>query len=94
MNTPDLSSGTAAGDRISIVLVGTQHPGNIGAVARAMKNMGLVELHLVRPKFFPNADATARASVSKRERMSGSEAMCGAITFNATSRPSRVSRAR
>ena len=27
-----------------------------------MKNMGLHELHLVRPKFFPNADASARAS--------------------------------
>ena len=47
---------------IRIVLVDPNHPGNIGAVARAMKNMGLDELHLVRPKFFPNADATARAS--------------------------------
>jgi tRNA (cytidine32/uridine32-2'-O)-methyltransferase len=47
---------------IRIVLVDPNHPGNIGAVARAMKNMGLTELHLVRPKFFPNADATARAS--------------------------------
>ncbi len=47
---------------IRIVLVDPNHPGNIGAAARAMKNMGLDELHLVRPKFFPNADATARAS--------------------------------
>ena len=47
---------------IRIVLVDPNHPGNIGAVARAMKNMGLTELHLVRPQFFPNADATARAS--------------------------------
>jgi TrmH family RNA methyltransferase len=47
---------------IRIVLVEPNHPGNIGATARAMKNMGLRELHLVRPKFFPNADATARAS--------------------------------
>ena len=47
---------------IRIVLVDPNHPGNIGAVARAMKNMGLDELRLVRPKFFPNADATARAS--------------------------------
>jgi TrmH family RNA methyltransferase len=47
---------------VRIVLVDPNHPGNIGAVARAMKNMGLRELHLVRPKFFPNADATARAS--------------------------------
>ena len=38
---------------VRIVLVGTTHPGNIGAVARAMKNMGLSDLALVRPKKFP-----------------------------------------
>ncbi|RZV35337.1 MAG: RNA methyltransferase [Chromatiales bacterium] len=47
---------------IRIVLVGTTHPGNIGAVARAMKNMGLSDLALVNPKHFPHEDATARAS--------------------------------
>ncbi len=47
---------------VRIVLVGTTHPGNIGAVARAMKNMGLTDLVLVNPKVFPHADATARAS--------------------------------
>ena len=47
---------------IRIVLVGTTHPGNIGAVARAMKNMGLHELVLVNPRYFPHEDATARAS--------------------------------
>jgi len=46
---------------IRVVLVDPNHPGNIGAVARAMKNMGLNELHLVRPKAFPHAEATARA---------------------------------
>lgn len=45
-----------------IVLVETSHPGNIGAVARAIKNMGLSDLVLVAPKHFPHADATARAS--------------------------------
>jgi tRNA (cytidine32/uridine32-2'-O)-methyltransferase len=45
-----------------IVLVDTNHPGNIGASARAMKNMGLRELYLVRPKLFPHSEATARAS--------------------------------
>lgn len=45
-----------------VVLVETSHPGNIGAVARAMKNMGLDQLRLVAPKLFPHADATARAS--------------------------------
>ncbi len=47
---------------IRIVLVETSHPGNIGAAARAMKNMGLTELHLVRPVLFPHAEAIARAS--------------------------------
>jgi len=47
---------------IRIVLVGTTHPGNIGAVARAMKNMGLTDLALVGPRYFPHEDATARAS--------------------------------
>ena len=47
---------------IRIVLVGTTHPGNIGAVARAMKNMGVSDLVLVNPRYFPHADSTARAS--------------------------------
>lgn len=47
-----------------IVLVETSHPGNIGGVARAMKNMTLSELCLVKPKVFPSADATARAAGS------------------------------
>jgi tRNA/rRNA methyltransferase/tRNA (cytidine32/uridine32-2'-O)-methyltransferase len=47
---------------IRIILVGTTHPGNIGAVARAMKNMGVHDLVLVKPRFFPHEDATARAS--------------------------------
>lgn len=45
-----------------IVLVNTSHPGNIGAAARAMKNMGLSELCLVDPQRYPSAEATARAS--------------------------------
>ncbi|HFD80371.1 MAG TPA: RNA methyltransferase [Gammaproteobacteria bacterium] len=46
----------------AFVLVETSHPGNIGAAARAMKNMGLEDLRLVRPQHFPSAEATARAS--------------------------------
>ena len=49
-------------DNIRFVLVGTTHPGNIGAAARAMKTMGLTRLHLVEPLHYPNAEATARAS--------------------------------
>ena len=49
-------------DNIRFVLVETSHPGNIGAAARAMKTMGLRDLRLVKPKVFPHADATQRAS--------------------------------
>lgn len=47
---------------IKIVLVNTTHSGNIGGVARAMKNMGLSNLVLVEPKKFPDDEAIARAS--------------------------------
>ena len=49
-------------DRIRVVLSRTSHPGNIGAAARAMKNMGLRDLWLVAPESFPDEVATARAS--------------------------------
>lgn len=47
---------------IRIVLVDTSLPRNIGSAARAMKNMGLAELWLVRPRQFPHAEATALAA--------------------------------
>lgn len=47
---------------LRVVLVETSHPGNIGAVARAMKNMGVTELVLVRPEAFPHEKAFARSS--------------------------------
>lgn len=47
---------------IRIILLDTTHPGNIGGVARAMKNMGLERLVLVNPCEFPAAAATARAA--------------------------------
>lgn len=47
---------------VRFVLVAPSHPGNVGAAARAMKNMGAHELVLVRPAVFPHADATAMAS--------------------------------
>jgi len=49
-------------DAIRIVLVRPQHPGNIGACARAMKNMGLSDLTLVAPLRFPAEEAFARAA--------------------------------
>jgi TrmH family RNA methyltransferase len=47
---------------VRIVLVGTQHPGNIGSAARAMKTMGLSALHLVAPERFPDPDASMLAA--------------------------------
>jgi TrmH family RNA methyltransferase len=47
---------------VRIVLIDPSHPGNIGSVARAMKNMGLHDLVLVRPRSFPHEQATALAA--------------------------------
>ncbi|VVH50894.1 tRNA:Cm32/Um32 methyltransferase [uncultured Gammaproteobacteria bacterium] len=49
-------------DRVRVVMVNTTEPGNIGAAARAMKNMNLSQLTLVNPQGYPSAVATARAS--------------------------------
>jgi TrmH family RNA methyltransferase len=72
---------------IRMVLVDTSHPGNIGAAARAMKNMELEDLALVRPRQFPHPEASARASgaddLLARARVCGtlSEALegCGLV---------------
>ncbi len=47
---------------VRVVLIDTSHPGNIGAVARAMGNMGLHHLELVRPVEFLNEEAFARSA--------------------------------
>ncbi|MFT7561827.1 MAG: tRNA (cytidine32/uridine32-2'-O)-methyltransferase [Flavobacteriales bacterium] len=49
-------------DNISVVMINTTHPGNIGAAARALKNMGLGQLILVEPKEYPTAKAVWRAA--------------------------------
>ncbi len=49
-------------NKVRIVMVNTTEPGNIGAAARAMKNMMLNQLYLVSPSNYPSAAATARAS--------------------------------
>ncbi len=38
-------------DPTRFILIGTSHPGNVGAVARAMKVMGFHDLVLVQPRF-------------------------------------------
>jgi tRNA (cytidine32/uridine32-2'-O)-methyltransferase len=56
MSNPDLLA------NIRIVLVNTSHPGNIGSAARAIKTMGLKQLYLVNPRFFPDKEASVLAS--------------------------------
>jgi tRNA (cytidine32/uridine32-2'-O)-methyltransferase len=56
------SSIDSTANRIRIVLVGTQHPGNIGSAARALKTMGLSRLVLVAPERFPHIEAHALAA--------------------------------
>lgn len=51
-------------DNVRIVLVETSHPGNIGATARAMKNMTLSDLALVSPNLFPEGEGKAHARAS------------------------------
>jgi TrmH family RNA methyltransferase len=46
---------------ISVILCQTENSGNIGAVARAMKNFGFSELLLLEPKASIDADARNRA---------------------------------
>ena len=58
----DTNYTSPACDKVRIVMVGTTESGNIGAAARAMKNMSLSRLFLVNPNKHPSAVATARAS--------------------------------
>ena len=83
---------------IRIVLIETSHPGNIGAIARAMKNMGLSQLVLVNPKEFPSQVASARASSASdilnaaRVVNSLDEALVGTkLVFGASARLRKVS---
>jgi tRNA/rRNA methyltransferase len=49
MNLPEIN--TSVFKRLRFILVETSRPGNIGAVARAMKTMGFADLVLVNPRF-------------------------------------------
>lgn len=57
---PDPAASALA--NVRIVLSHPSHPGNIGAAARAMKTMGLLQLVLINPRCFPHDEAQARAS--------------------------------
>lgn len=82
---------------IRFVLCETVHPGNIGAAARALKTMGLRELHLVAPGRFPDPQAewlaSGAADVLRRARVHASlhEALAGsALTVACTARPREI----
>lgn len=64
-------------ERIRIVLIGTSHPGNIGAAARAMKTMGLSDLALVTPR----CDARSSEAIS---RASGADELVAATGVHET----------
>jgi TrmH family RNA methyltransferase len=49
-------------DNISLILVDTKTPGNVGAVARCMMNVGLSHLVLVRPPADRNSEAQKLAA--------------------------------
>ncbi len=49
-------------DKFDIILCRPSHGGNIGSTARAMKTMGLTNLHLVQPKKFPSEESYALAA--------------------------------
>lgn len=55
---PDAANGV----KLRMVLVETQHPGNIGSAARAIWAMGLDDLWLVRPRQFPDPQAQRMAT--------------------------------
>lgn len=59
---PHVPPDPSLAQRIRIVLVGTQHPGNIGSAARAMKTMGLDRLVLVAPQRAPDVESFALAA--------------------------------
>jgi tRNA/rRNA methyltransferase len=79
-------------DRIAIVLVEPQNPGNVGMVCRAMKNMGLAELRLVNPCRIDHPEALKFAVSAKdlleRARLFGSlqEALADSPLSVATTR--------
>jgi len=70
-------------DNVRIVLVETSHPGNIGATARAMKNMTLSDLALVSPQQYTEADGEAKGKGKAYARASGAtDVLYGAQIYN------------
>jgi tRNA/rRNA methyltransferase len=71
-------------DPTRFVLIGTSHPGNVGAAARAMKVMGFVDLVLVAPRFDdvhrrPEALAMASGATDVLDRVRVVETLAEAL---------------
>ena len=64
--------------RVAFVLVGTSHPGNVGAAARAMRTMGLTDLRLVAPRF----DDVAQRPEARAFASGATEVLDGARRFD------------
>ena len=88
-------------DNVSVVLVETLQPGNIGSAARAMSNMGLSRLKLVNPRGVLSSDSLKMAG-SAAELVTGAavystlpEAVAQeAVVFGTTSSRDRLARRR
>ena len=56
---------SALKNKFEFILVEPSHPGNIGATARAKKNMGFQNLSLINPKGFPDDEAFLEPRVQR-----------------------------
>src|SRR5512144_2971009 len=63
-------NGTGMLDQIAVILVEPQSPGNLGMVSRAMKNMGLKDLRVVKGCRIDHPDAF-KFAVSARDVLLG-----------------------
>jgi tRNA/rRNA methyltransferase len=59
-------------NNVHIVLVEPKNPGNIGAVARAMKNMGIPHLRLVKPVVFRDVEEQRKMGYRSQEIINSS----------------------
>ena len=82
-------------DNIRIVLVEPQVPGNVGAVARAVKSMGITRIVLVKPWFYNHSQARYMAHGSEDVLDNAivvdelSEAVAGSVLTVGTTRRKR-----
>ncbi len=59
--------------RCTVILLGVEHPGNLGAVARAMKNFGAKRLLLIDPNCSPEDEEAKSRAKWAQDILSGAE---------------------